>query len=93
VSDDRWRTARADALDAEAQAIDDALTELDNVHAVLEAHRRTSLCTELRGVASALRGEAQTMRTEAGELRRTPDIDHRQMPAALTIRHARGAHR
>ena len=83
-----WRTAAADALDAQASAIAVALTELDNVHAILEAHRRADSCHELRALAARLRSEASTFSGEARQLRlAAPDPDRRRdgMPLALTV--------
>src|SRR5580765_6884256 len=74
-----WRTAAADALDAQASAIAVALVELDNVHAILEAHRRADSCHELRALAARLRSEASTLSGEARQLRlAAPDPDRRR---------------
>lgn len=91
-----WRTAAAEALEAQAAAIAACLVELDNVHAVLEQRDRDRVCTELRAVAASLRAEASDMAGEARELRATRgqrDGFPLQLTAPATTRHPRGDHR
>lgn len=87
MTDDRWQERHAAALDHEADEIAKALTELDNVHAILETRLRDKLCSELRGLASALRGEQAAMTSEARALRSEPAGS--VLPMSLTTRTVR----
>ena len=94
--DQSWRAAAADALDAQAAALQAALDELGNVEELLEARGTDRLAGELRALAAGLRAEANELHAEARELRRRPDLDGRPhgFPLALTApattRHPRG---
>jgi hypothetical protein len=95
MPDAGWREAAAAALEAQAAALDAALAELGNAENVLEQLGRRTLAGELRGLAAGLRSEVTSLQSQASELRRRPDVEHREgFPLALTApattRHPRG---
>jgi hypothetical protein len=62
-----WRTARADALEATADAVTDALAHVENVGQALE--EREDLTAAGRNYAAFLRSARNDLMTEARTLR------------------------
>jgi hypothetical protein len=83
-----WRTAAADAIDAQAAAIQAALDQLDDAHEVLETLGRQKACHEIRALAATLRSEVTDLQNQARTLRATPAARD-GFPMALTTRHRR----
>lgn len=67
VTDQAWRTARADALDATADAITDALAHVENVALALADY--DDLVATGRGYAGHLRTARNDLMSEARALR------------------------
>ena len=86
-----WRARRAEAFDEEADVIDRALEQLAEVHGIFEASDDEAGAHEVRSIAATLRSKVSERRSEARSLRATPVDNGRQLPAALTTRHVRGA--